>query len=143
MRYITAKIRSNGSANGKTEILDTTIDGGEGDHLIVALFHDHAEAVKFCAAANAHELSSRRQDAGVSRTPPARMDAGEAGSSFSGPGGPEKELPLVALGPGGDFRELLRPCHRCHRVFSTTAMNDALCGTCVATTFDLHLAPGR
>jgi len=42
----------NGEYNGKVEILDTHIDGGEGEPLIVALFHDSGEAYFFCKAAN-------------------------------------------------------------------------------------------
>lgn len=51
-RYITAAVRMNGVENGHTEILDVTIDGGEGDPLIVARFFDRDEATKFCRAAN-------------------------------------------------------------------------------------------
>ena len=51
-RYITCRLKMNGEYNGKVEILDTHIDGGEGEPLIVALFHDSGEADFFCKAAN-------------------------------------------------------------------------------------------
>lgn len=53
-RYITCNVKMNGVENGQTEILDTTIDGGEGEPLIVARFYDRDEAKKFCAAVNSH-----------------------------------------------------------------------------------------
>lgn len=51
-RYITCAVKMNGGENGRTEILDTTIDGGEGEPLIVASFFDRDEAKRFCLAAN-------------------------------------------------------------------------------------------
>lgn len=51
-RYITYRVKTNGVENGRTEILDTTVDGGEGEPLIVASFFDRAEAKRFCLAAN-------------------------------------------------------------------------------------------
>ena len=52
-RYILCHVKVNGVENGRTEILDTTIDGGEGNPLIVASFFDRHEAIKFCKSANA------------------------------------------------------------------------------------------
>lgn len=51
-RYVTCAVKVNGVENGRTEILDTTIDGGEGEPLIVASFFDRGEANRFCLAAN-------------------------------------------------------------------------------------------
>lgn len=51
-RYITCAVKINGNENGRTEILDTNIDGGEGEPLIVASFFDRGEAEFFCRAAN-------------------------------------------------------------------------------------------
>lgn len=52
-RYTTCRVKINGPTNGRTEVLDTTIDGGEGEPLIVASFFDRAEAEKFVACVNA------------------------------------------------------------------------------------------
>ena len=51
-RYITCAVKINGNENGRTEILDTHIDGGEGEPLIVASFFDRGVAYFFCKAAN-------------------------------------------------------------------------------------------
>lgn len=51
-RYITCVIKANGPCLGRTEILDTTIDGGENEPLIVGMFYDGADARKFAHAAN-------------------------------------------------------------------------------------------
>lgn len=51
-RYITYAVKMNGTENGRTEILDTHIDGGEGEPLIVASFFDRGEAEFFCRAGN-------------------------------------------------------------------------------------------
>lgn len=51
-RYITCPVKINGNENGRTEILDTHIDGGEGEPLIVASFFDRGEAEFFCKAGN-------------------------------------------------------------------------------------------
>lgn len=52
-RYITCAVKINGAENGRTEILDTMTDGGEGEPLIVASFFDRNTAEMFCRAANA------------------------------------------------------------------------------------------
>lgn len=51
-RYITCRVKVNGAENGRTEILDTHIDGGEGEPLIVASFFDRGEAEFFRRAGN-------------------------------------------------------------------------------------------
>lgn len=51
-RYIICAVKINGNENGRTEILDTTIDGGEGKPLIVASFFDRHEAIRFCRVMN-------------------------------------------------------------------------------------------